>query len=148
MFATGEDGNLDLLTQGLAPKHLVLVYGQALYLPASSSTSRGACSALNPYIGPYHRTSKVTQGIPIGAPIFQPSTGTSSSSASASSPGHDSTDGYHEIGGSTCWISTDEGRLIIMVAPTRAPSQKSSSRYPAIERSEASDARTPSDTLA
>jgi hypothetical protein len=34
-----------------------------------------------------------------------------------------------------------------MVAPTGAPSHNSSSRYPTIGRSEASDARTPSDRL-
>jgi hypothetical protein len=34
-----------------------------------------------------------------------------------------------------------------MVAPTGAPSHNSSSRYPTIRRSEASDARTPSDRL-
>jgi hypothetical protein len=79
MFATGEDRNLVLLTQGPAPKRLALVYGQALYLPTSSSTSGGACSGPNPYARPYHRVAKTTEGIPIGAPIFQPSAGTLSS---------------------------------------------------------------------
>jgi ribosomal protein S25 len=39
------------------------------------------------------------------------------------------------------------GRLIIMVAPTGAPSQNSSSQYPTIRRSEASEARTLDDRL-
>jgi hypothetical protein len=66
MFAIGEDENLELLTEGPAPKRLAPVYGQALYLPASSSTSGGACLGLNPYIGPYHRTTKTIQGSLIG----------------------------------------------------------------------------------
>jgi hypothetical protein len=142
MFADGEDGNLELLTRGPPPKHPTSVYGQTLYLPANSSTSSGACLGLNPYAGPYHRATKTTQGIPIGAPIFQPSAETSSSSTSAASPDQDSTDDYPEIRGSTCWNSTDEGRLIIMVAPIGAYSQNSSSRYPTIERPEVSNART------
>jgi hypothetical protein len=80
MFAVGKDGNLKLLTQGPTPNHLAPVYGQAPYLPASSSTLGGSCSGLNPYTGSYHCTAKTTQGLPIGAPIFQPSTGKSSSS--------------------------------------------------------------------
>jgi hypothetical protein len=122
MFPTEEDGNHELLTQGPTPKRLALVYGQALYLLASSSTSGGACSGLNPYAGHYHRATKTTQGIPIRAHIFQPSVGTSSFSTSTVSPDQDSIDDYPEIGGSTYWNSADEGRLIIMVAPTGAPS--------------------------
>jgi hypothetical protein len=147
IFAVGEDRNLKLLTQGLTPKCFMPVYGQAPYFLASSSTSGGVCSGMNPYIRPYYRVAKTTQGIPIRAPIFQPSAGTSSSSTSATSPDQDSTDDYPEIGGSTCWNSTDEGCLIIMVATTGAPSQNSFSRYPTIGRSEASDARTPSNRL-
>jgi hypothetical protein len=60
MFATGEDENLKLLTRGPPPKHLALVYGQAPYLLASTSTSGGACSGLNPYAGLYHRATKTT----------------------------------------------------------------------------------------
>jgi hypothetical protein len=70
MFAAGEDENRELLTQGLAPNHLASVYGHTPYLSASSSTSSGACSGLNPYAGSYHRATKTTQGVPIGAPIF------------------------------------------------------------------------------
>jgi hypothetical protein len=147
MFATGEDVKLKLLTQGPASKRLAPIYGQAPYLPANSSTLGSACSRLNPYAGPYHRVTKATQGIPTGAPIFQPLAGTSSSSTSAASPDQDSTDDYPKIGGSICWNSTDEGRLIIMVAPVGAHSHNSSSRYPTIERSEASDAQTPNDRM-
>jgi hypothetical protein len=147
MFATGKDGCLGLLTQGPAPKHIAPVYGQAPYLPARSCIADGACSGLNPYAGPYHRTAKTTQRILIGAPIFQPSAGTSSSSTSAMSLDQDSTDDYPEIEESICCNSTDEGRLIIMVAPARAPSHNSSSRYPTIGRLEASDARTPNDEM-
>jgi hypothetical protein len=132
MFAADEDKNHELLTQGPVPKCLAPVYGQAPYLLVSSFTSGGACSSLNPYAVPYHHAVKTTQGIPIGAPIFQSSAGISSSSTSAASPDQDSIDDYPEIGGSTCWNSTDEGRLIIMVAPTGAPSHNSSSRYPTI----------------
>jgi hypothetical protein len=44
---------------------------------------------------------------------------------SGASPDQDSTDNYPEIGGSTYWNSTEEGHLIIMVAPAGAPSQNS-----------------------
>jgi hypothetical protein len=148
MFTTGEDGNLELLTQGPAPKRLTSMYGQAPYFPASSSTSGGsAYLGLNPYVGSYHRVAKTAQGILIGAPITQPLVGISSSSTSATSHGQDSTDDYPEIEGSTCWNSADEGRLIIMVAPIGAPLHNNFSRYPTIGRSEAFDARTPNDGM-
>jgi hypothetical protein len=70
MFAVGEGGNLELLTQGPAPNKLASIYGQAPYISANSSTSGGACSCLNPYAELYHRAAKTTQGVPIGAPIF------------------------------------------------------------------------------
>jgi hypothetical protein len=60
MFATGEDRNLDLITRGLAPKHLAPVYVHAPYLPICSSTSNGACLGLNLYEGPYHCSAKTT----------------------------------------------------------------------------------------
>jgi hypothetical protein len=75
--------------------------------------------------------------------ILQPSAGTSSSSSSATSPDHDSVDDYPEIGASTCWNCSKEGRLICMVAPNEEPSCNSSSKYPTIGRSEVSDVRTP-----
>jgi hypothetical protein len=147
MFAAGEDGNLELLTRGPAPKHLASVYGQAPYLPTNSSISGGACSGLNPYAGPYYLTTMTSQGLPIGAPIFQPSVGTANSSSSGPSPDRDSTEDYPEIGSSTCWNTAEEGGCIIMLASVGAPSQNSSSRYPIIRGSEASDAWTPSDRL-
>jgi hypothetical protein len=73
--------------------------------------------------------------------------GTSSSSTSAASLDQDSTIEYPEIGESTYWNSVNEGRLIIMVAPTKAPSQNSSKRYPTIGRSEVFDARMPNDGM-
>jgi hypothetical protein len=147
MFVVGEDRNLKLLTQGSVQKCIAPVYGQAPYLLASSSISGGTCSGPNSYAGPYHRATKTTQGILIGAPIFQPSAGTLSSSTLAASPDQDSTDNYPKIGGSTCWNSTNEGCLIIMVAPAGAHSQNSSSRYSTIGKSEASDAQTPNDGI-
>jgi hypothetical protein len=61
------------------------------------------------------------------------------------SPDQDFTDDYPKIGGNVCWNPSEEGRLIIMVAPARAPSQNSSNQYPTIGRLEVSDARTPDD---
>jgi hypothetical protein len=90
MFTAREDGNLELLTRDPAPKHLALVYGQVPYLSASSSTSGGACSGLNSYAGSYHHIAKTTQGLPIGAHIFQPLAGISGSSTSGASPDLDS----------------------------------------------------------
>jgi hypothetical protein len=146
-FAATEDINLELLTQGPTSKCLAPVYGQASYLPVSSSTSDGACSGLYSYDGSYHCAAKTTQRIPIGAPTFQPSAGTSSSSTSAASPDQDSTDDYPENEGSTCWNSVDKDCLIIMVAPAGAHSQNSFSRYTSIRRSEVSDTRTPNDGM-
>jgi hypothetical protein len=59
-------------------------------------------------------------------------------------PDQDSSDDYYEIGTSICGKLTEGGRLILMEAPNRDRLHKTSSRYPTIERSEASDARTPS----
>ncbi len=98
MFAVVKDENLELLTRCLAPERLTLVYGQPPYLPASTSTSGGARSDLNPYPGSYHRAAKTTPGIPIGAPIFQSLAGTSSSSTSVASPDQDLADDYPKIG--------------------------------------------------
>jgi hypothetical protein len=54
MFAVGDDGNLELLTQGPAPRHFTLVYGISPYYPTNPSTSGGACSGLNPHAGLYY----------------------------------------------------------------------------------------------
>jgi hypothetical protein len=48
---------------------------------------------------------------------------------------------------STHGDTSREGRLIFMVAPNGDQSCNSSNRYPTIERSEASDARTPNATM-
>jgi hypothetical protein len=63
------------------------------------------------------------------------------------SPDQDSSDDYLEIRISACGDSVGEGRLIFMVAPNVDPSYNSSSRYPTIMRSEASDARTPNEGM-
>jgi hypothetical protein len=125
-------------TPGPAPEHPT---------PAPSSASGDACSGLNPFAGLYIHTAKLVRGIPIVTPTLQPFIGASSSSSSASSPDRDSSDDYPEIGASACWNSAEDGRLILMVAPNGDRSHNSSSGYPTIERSEASDAQTPSTRL-
>jgi hypothetical protein len=146
-FAAEEDGNFQMLPLGSAPERFVPVYGQAPCLLAISSTIGGACSGLDHYAGLHIRTVKLVWGIPIMTSILQPLAETSSSSSSTTSPDQDSADDYPEIGGSTSGDLTEEGRLIVMVAPTGGPSQHSSGRYPTIRRSEASDARMPDDVM-
>jgi hypothetical protein len=146
-FVAEEDGNLKMLPPGLAPECLTPVYGQAPYFLAIPSTTGGVCSGLDPYVGLHIRTIKLVWGIPIVTSILQISIGASSSSPSTAFPEQDSVDDYLEIGGSTCGDSTEEGRLIVMVAPTGGHSQNNFSRYPTIRRSEASDARTPNDGM-
>jgi hypothetical protein len=58
-----------------------------------------------------------------------------------------SSEDYPEIGVSTCESSASINRLICMVAPNEDQPRHSSSGYPTIGRSEASDARTPSTGL-
>jgi hypothetical protein len=132
---------------GSAPECLMSVYRQAVCLLAISSISDGTCSGLTSYGGSYIRTAKLIRGILIVTSILQPSVEASSSSSSTTSPDQDSADDYPEIGGSTYWDSTEEGRLIIMVAPPGEPSHNSSNRYPIIRRSEASNARAPNDGI-
>jgi hypothetical protein len=79
---------------------------------------------------------------------LRPLVGASGSSSSASTPDSDSADGYPEIGASACREHVKDGRFIYMVAPNGDRSSNTSSRYPTIERSEASDARTTSGGLA
>jgi hypothetical protein len=146
-FAAGEDGNLKILTPRLVPERLASVYGQAPYLSAISATLGDVCSGLNPYAGPYYRTTRFVREIRIEASILPPWAGASSSSSSAASPDQDSADDYSEIEGNLCWTYIEEGHLIIMVAPVGAPSCNSSSRYSTIGRSEASNARTPNDGI-
>jgi hypothetical protein len=68
----------------------------------------------------------------------------SSSSLSASSPDRDSSNDYPEIGASAYGNSAEDGHLILMVAPDGDRARNSSSGYPTIERSETTDAQTPS----
>jgi hypothetical protein len=136
-----------MLPSGSAPERFAPVYGQALCFSAISSTIGGAFSGLDPYAGLHIRTVRLVRGIPIVTWILQPSARPSSLSSSAASSEQDSADDYPRIGESTCGDSTEEGHLIVMVAPAGGPSQNSSSRYPTIGRSEVFDARTPNDGM-
>jgi hypothetical protein len=66
MFAVGEDRDLELLTQGLVPRHPVPVYGTTPYYPVDPSTSGGASSGLNSHAGPYYLSAMTSQGLSIG----------------------------------------------------------------------------------
>jgi hypothetical protein len=79
--------------------------------------------------------------------ILQPCAGASSSSSSALSSDQGSSEDYPEIGVSSYGSPADVSRLICMVAPNEDQPRHSSSGYPTIRRSEASDARTPSTGL-
>jgi hypothetical protein len=122
MFATVEDGNLRILPLGPALECLAPAYGQIPCFPIISSTTGSACSGLDHYEEPHICTIKIVQGIPIVMSILQPSAGASSLSSSAASPDQDSADDYPQIRGSTCEDPTEEGCLIIMVAPAGGPS--------------------------
>jgi hypothetical protein len=90
------------------------------------------------------RGLRCTFSILIVTSILRPLAEASRSSSSASTLCQDSSDDYPEIGTSACGEPTESGLLILMVAPNGDRSYNSSSRYPTIRRSEASDARTPS----
>jgi hypothetical protein len=137
-FAAGEDRYLKMLPLGPAPEHLT---------PAPSSTSGGACSGSDPFAGLYIRTGKLVQGILIVTSTLQPFIGASGSSSSASSLGRDSSNDYPEIGTNAYGNFIGDDRLILMVAPDGDRARNSSSGYPTIGRSEASDAQTPSAEL-
>jgi hypothetical protein len=100
MFAAREDGILELLTRGPAPRHPAPVYGKAPYYPANPSTSGGACSGLNPYVGPYYLSPMRSHECPIRKTILQSSAGASSSSSLGVTHNRDSIEDYPEIGGS------------------------------------------------
>jgi hypothetical protein len=58
LFATREDGNLELQVGGQAPSQWALIYGEAPYYPANlltttTSTSDGPYLGMNPCVGPY-----------------------------------------------------------------------------------------------
>jgi hypothetical protein len=127
-----------MLPPGPAPEHPT---------PAPSSASGGACSGLDPFTGLYICTAKLVRGIPIMTSTLRSFIGASSSPSSASSPGRDSSDDYPEIGVSACGNSAEDGCLILMVAPNGDRSCNSSSGYPTIGRSEASNVQTPSTGL-
>jgi hypothetical protein len=142
MFTARDDESLELLTQGPAPRHPAPVFGQAPHLLANPSTSGGACSGLNPYLGSYHLSAMTSQGRPIGKTIFQPST-----RAMGETHDRDSTEDYPKIGGSTCWNPVIKTHHINMGGPARGNSQNNSSKYQTIGGSKASNARTPSSNI-
>jgi hypothetical protein len=135
-FAAGEDEDLRMLPLGEATEHTA---------PSSASSETQTDSDL--FDGLYIRTVKLVRGVPVVTTILRPCAGASSSSSSALSSDQGSSEDYSEIGVSTCGSSTDISRLICMVAPNEDQPRHSSSGYPTIGRSKASDARTPSTGL-
>jgi hypothetical protein len=136
-----------MLLPGSAPEHRAPADGQAPWSPTTSSTSGSVCSGLDPFAGLYIRTAKIVRGIPVMMSTLRPLAGASSSSSSVASPDQDLSDDYPKIGISACGDSTREDRLTFMVALNGDPSHNSSSRYPTIERSEASDVQTSNDGM-
>jgi hypothetical protein len=135
-FAAGEDGDLRMLPPGEVIEHTA---------PSSASSETQADSDL--FDGSYIRMIKLVRGIPVVTTILRPCAGASSSSSSALSSDQGPSEDYPEIGASTYESSADISRLICMVAPNEDQPRHSSSGYPTIGRSEASDARTPSTGL-
>jgi hypothetical protein len=132
-FVSRENRDIKMLPPGIAPEH-----------PAPSSTLDGTCSGSDLFTGLYVRTAKLIQGILIMMSTLRPFIRVSSSSSSASSPGRDSSSDYPKIGASACGNSAEDGCLILMVAPDGDRAHNSSSGYPTIGRSDATDAQTPS----
>jgi hypothetical protein len=137
-FAVGGDGDLKMLPPGPAPEHPT---------PGPSSTSDSTCSCLDSFAGLYIHTAKLVRGISIVTSTLRTFTGALSSSSSASSASQDSSDDYPKIRASACGNSVKDSHLILMVAPNGDRFRNSSSGYPAIGRSETSDAQTPSTGL-
>jgi hypothetical protein len=135
-FAAGEDGDLQMLPPGEAAKHT-----------APSSASSGTQANLDFFDEPYIHTVKLVRGIPVITTILRPCGGASSSSSSAQSSDQGSSEDYPKIGVSTCGSSVDISRLICMMALNEDQPRHSSSGYPTIGRSEASDTRTPNTGL-
>jgi hypothetical protein len=146
-FATGEDRELWMLPPGSALERRAPTNRQAPWSLTTSSTSGGACSGLDSFVGFYIHTTKIVRGIPVMMSTLRPLAKASSSSSSAVSPDPDLSDDYPEIGISAYEDSTGEGRIIFMAASNGDPSHNSSSRYPTIGRSEASDVRTLNDGM-
>jgi hypothetical protein len=139
IFATGENGELKMLPPGPTPGHLA---------PMSLSASDKSCTGPGHYVGSYICTAKIIRGIPVMTSTLRPLVGASGSSTSASTPDSDLADKYPEIRASACKEPVQDGCFIYMVAPNGDQTINTSSRYPTIGRSEASDARTPSGGLA
>jgi hypothetical protein len=135
-FAAKEDEDLRMLPLGETTEHTA---------PLSASSETQADSDL--FDGLYIRTVKLVRGIPVVTTILRLCARATSSSSSALSSDQGSYEDYPEIGVSTCGSSTDISRLVCMVAPNDDQPCHSSSGYPTIGRSEASDARTPSSGL-
>jgi hypothetical protein len=135
-FATGEDGDLRMLPSDEVTEHTAL---------SSASSETQADSDF--FDGPYIHTVKLVRGIPVVTTILRPCAGASSSSSSVLSFDQGSSEDYPEIGVSTCGNSADISRLICILAPNEDQPHHSSSGYPTIGRSNASDTRTPSTGL-
>jgi hypothetical protein len=125
----------------------MLPLGEAIEHTAPSSASSETQADSDFFDGPYIRTVKLVRGIPVVVTILRPCAGASSLSSSVLSSDQGSSKDYPEIEVSTCGSSADISRLICMVAPNEDQPRHSSSGYPTIGRSEASDARTPSTGL-
>jgi hypothetical protein len=143
MFAAGEDEDLRILPPRPALERLTPTDGQASWSLMTSPTSGGVCSSLDPFTRLYICIAKIVQGISVMMSTLRPLAGASSSSSSAVSPDQDLSNDYPEIGISACGDSAKEGHLIFLVAPNGHPSHNSSNRYLTIERSKASNIRTP-----
>jgi hypothetical protein len=121
--------------------------GEAIEHTAPSSASSGTQADSNFFDGLYIHTVKLVRGILVVTTILQSCAEASSSSSSALFSDQGSSEDYPEIRVSTCGSSADISHLIFMVAPNEDQPCHSSSGYPTIGRSEASDARTPSTGL-
>jgi hypothetical protein len=121
--------------------------GEAIEHTAPSSASSGTQADSNFFDGLYIHTVKLVRGILVVTTILQSCAEASSSSSSALFSDQGSSKDYPEIRVSTCGSSADISHLIFMVAPNEDQPCHSSSGYPTIGRSEASDARTPSTGL-
>jgi hypothetical protein len=128
-FAAGEDRDLRMLSPGEATEHT-----------APSSASSGTQANSDFFDGLYIRTAELVRGIPVVTTILWPCAGASSSFSSALSSDQGSFEDYPEIRVSTCGSFADISHLIFMVAANKDQPRHSSSGYPTIGRSEASDA--------
>jgi hypothetical protein len=135
-FVAGEDEDLRMLPPDEETEHIA---------PSSASSETQAESDL--FDRPYICTVKLIRGIPVVTTILWPCARAASSLPSALSSDQGSSEDYPEIGVNTYESSASTSRLICMVAPNEDQPCDSSSGYPTIRRSEASDDRTPSTGL-